>query len=246
MKKQKLVTNQRDKDLLIFLGIIIVIFLLYNYAISPAIEKGSMLKEEVNNSKTELATSNDLVDQYSSLVQEEQNTRKTISNKYSMFLFEINQERILYKLDTLIANSGLPVASYSNTTAVASPIVFPTPTYTPITYPLLDLASKVNPSLALAATTAAIDATSGEAIMTTDIILNFNNSSYETAMSFMKSIEEMDKSVIVRNVALSKTETGIDGQLILAFYSLPQIDNAVKDPLEFGLAVPQGKANPFN
>ena len=246
MKKQPLVTNQRDKNLLLFLGVVIIVFLFFNYLISPALENGAALKAEVDQADMELVNAEDTILQYPEFKKEEPEVRKTVSDKYNMFFHDVNQERILYKLDTLIANSGLSIASYSNSGTSALPITFSVPEFNPVTYPLQGVALRANPALAelLPPTTPAMAPASEELILTTDITINFD-SSYNTAMAFLKSVEDLDKSVIVRSISLSKTETGIDGQIILAFYSLPQIDSSKKDPMEFKPTIPQGKVDPF-
>jgi len=246
MKKQPLVTNQRDKNLLLFLGVVIIVFLFFNYLISPALENGTALKAEGDQVDIELVNAKDTIAQYPDFQKEEPQLRKTVSDKYNMFFHDVNQERILYKLDTLIANSGISIASYSNSGTSALPIIFSVPEFNPVAYPLQGVALRANPALAelLPPITPAMAPVSEELILTTDITINFN-SRYDTAMAFLKAIEAMDKSVIVRNISLSKTEEGIDGQIVLAFYSLPQIDSSKKDPMEFKPAIPQGKADPF-
>ncbi len=278
MKKQTLVTNQRDKNLLIVLAIAIVIFLSYYFIIDPALQKGSLLSQEVGNTETELTRVTELIAQFPTLKQEELKQKSLLVDKYKVFFCDLNQERILYKLDSLIVGSGFSVATYTPTPAVAAPITFPAPQFTPMTYPLLDLASKSNLSLIPSqaaqsgspqpAATAATDNTqpvdpaaeqpaaeqpaadttqiATEAIPTTDITLTFSQTSFEATMAFVKSLENMDKSVIVRNVDITKVGTAIDGQVVLSMYALPKLDDSDKDLLKFLPVIPQGKANPFN
>lgn len=271
MSKMTMVTNQRDKNLLILLAVAVIAFICYYFIINPALIKGDELSLQVSGVRAELARSTDLVAQYPTLILEEKKQKQILIEKYKMFFYDLNQERILYKLDSLIAGAGFTIDTYSVAPLTASPILYPIPQYTPVTYPLLDLASKANPSLIPQAATQAVapetpvadsntqDNPTGEpapaptappvstdAIGTADITLGFSAATYEAAMSFLKALEDMDKSVIVRNISIAKAETGISGQIILSFYTLPKVDETDKDELKFIPVIPLGKANPFN
>jgi len=255
MSKKTLVTNQRDKNLLILLAVAIVIYICYYFIINPALIMGDELSLQADGVKAELTRSNELVAQYPSLILEENKQKLLLVEKYKMFFYDLNQERILYKLDSLIAGAGFAVTTYSTAPLTASPILYPAPQYIPVTYPLLELASKANPSLIPQAATQVelapavtedVTQAPADAIGTSDITLGFSAATYEAAMTFLKSLEDMDKSVIVRNISIAKAETGISGQIILSFYTLPKVDESGKDELKFLPIIPLGKANPFN
>ncbi len=76
--------------------------------------------------------------------------------------------------------------------------------------------------------------------------MDLSGVSYGSTIEFLQSLELMDKSVIVRNVSLLRAERGLDGQIILAIYSLPKIDDTDKDILRFEPVIPKGKTNPFS
>lgn len=247
MKKQTLVSNRRDQNLLILLIVVIIGYLLYAYVMTPQLEKSVLLKDALYNAETQLADAVDVTERYSQMQKEESQLRETISEKYSMFFYDINQERILYRLDTLMINAGLPVERYANSGTAVAAISFVNPAYEPLSYPMQDLAAVVNPSV-IPEPPVPVGQEGGEVIPTTDITIDFTGAAYEAAITFLRAVEGMDKSVIVRNVALSRARegAGLDGQLILAVYSLPQIDDSQKDLLKFLPAAPKGKPNPFS
>jgi hypothetical protein len=256
MKKVSMEINQRDKRLLTILAAAIIIFLLYNYAISPALINGSLLSEEVQSAEQQMNRINALIEQYPTLGEQEKAEKKKLADKYKMFLGDLNQERILYKLDTLLIESGFNVSSYALTKTAAAQIVVNKPVYTPINYPLLELASKINPpqtddQVGEAGVDKAEKSTGSkempmDSIPTTDLTLSFNNVSYESVMAFLKAVEDMDKSFIVRNISMSKSESGTGGTVVLSLYSLPKLDDADKDLFKFDPVIPKGKVNPFN
>ncbi len=267
MKKQSLVTNQKDKNMLVILAVVLILFAAYHYIIDPALQQGAVVAQEISDANIELARSTDVVAQYPSLVKEEKDKKQFLIDKYKLFFYDLNQERILYKLDTLITSTGFTVNNYTPTPVKAVLNIVSVPVYTPVTYPLLDLASKTNPTLIpqKAAQTENNEPTTPESptgeeqapvtdanlvamdsLPVTDITLGFEQTKYNAAMAFLKALENMDKSVVVKSVSISKIEAGIDGQIILSVYSLPQLDDSQKDLLKFLPVIPQGKANPFN
>ncbi len=246
MKKQKMIANKRDRDLLMLLITLVVAFLIYNYVMAPAIEKGRELKSELSAAEQQLDLIDTTIRDYPKLVEKEAELSSEIAAKYSNFFYEIVQERILYNLDTLILNAGLPVSRYSCSPVEAMPVELPRPEYYPLDYPLRDLAAELNPEFAKEASIVHDESTGGS-IPTTDITIDFSATSYEATMAFIKSVEEMDKSILMKNVALRKGDDyRIDGQLIMSFYAMPQIDDSMKNYLEFSPVIPKGKENPFD
>lgn len=255
MKKKSMSISPSEIRLLSILAAAIIVFILYTYVISPALMSGSLLSLEKKEAEEELTRINTLIEKYPTLKEEASTERKLLSEKYKTFFYDLKQEQILYKLDSLMINSGFNITSYVTAKPSAAPIISSVPEYKPLTYPLLDVAKKVNPSLESepAADQNASTEASGEenqmqleAIPTTDITLSFSNASYESVMAFIKSLEDMDKSLFVRSISMAKSEAGTGGQIILSLYSLPKPDDSDMDLLKFKPVIPKGKANPFN
>src|SRR5665647_2041551 len=148
MKNQVVVTRTRDKNLLILLGIIVVIFVIYYFLMSPALDKSSQLKLEQELVYAELVTMQTTVEQLPANRKKASEDLVAITEKYKQFFYEIRQERILYKLDTLIDNTNIPVNAYTQTKPVAKAIEAPDVVYVPLTYLLLEQAAVVNEKLA--------------------------------------------------------------------------------------------------
>jgi hypothetical protein len=255
MKKNALNISQREKNMLAILAAAVVAFVLFNYVMSPALMTGTVLTQEKKAAETELDRINTLVEQYPVLIKQEKSEKSRLTEKYKMFFYDLNQERILYKLDSLLVNSGFSITSYVTNKASAAQIFAVSPIYEPLGYPLLDVASKVNPTLEKEPVPEGAsnnpnpdggDKIPMDAIPTADITLSFNNATYESATAFIKSLENMDKSVFVRSVTMSKSETGIGGQIVLSLYSLPKLDDSDMDLLKFEPTIPKNKANPFS
>ena len=272
MNKKNLSMSSRDRNLLIILGLLVVIFICYMYIVSPAIDRAASLKSDLENLKSQITVAEANVAKLQSIRIEEINKKNQIVEKYKGFFYEINQERILYQIDTLIAASGITLSSYTPTPADTMQIIADKGVYIPLQYPLLDMAKRVNPSLTSTTNTQAqnnppaantgtsseqpvtdtqtpvvADATAADAIPHTEITLAIGSSNYASVLNFISYLENMNKSIVIKSMDMIKTDTtGVQGQIIISLYSLPKLDDSDKDYLKFLPVTAIGKANIFN
>lgn len=253
--------NSRDRSLLILLLAVVVFYLCYSFIMTPAMTKTEMLKADLMSTQEQLSRAHELSGKTDELKIQEKQLRADITKKYSIFLFDLNQSRLLNKVDALMISAGLPPAAYIPTPEAPSQVPVEQGAYAPPGYPLKDLTLRINPNLEAGLQTEtqgsgapAAEGSSGETaaavessdmIPGTDVTVGFKTASYESIVNFISSVEKMNKTVVVKNVDISKDETGLTGQLILSFYSLPKLDPDQKDGLDFVPAIPKGKANPF-
>ncbi len=255
MKKIDMTVTKRDKHLLIVLLAAIIGFLCFNYVISPALETASKLKTTSDTLRAELSKANALIAQKSSIETEENNKKLQLSEKYATFFYELNQERILYQMDTLIQQSGLPVLSYIPSKSVVSSISVPISQYSYTKYPLLNYAIVTNPTLVNSIdkgqavktqnSTTAKTELSEESIPTFDITLNFSSARYSSIMDFIKKLETMNKAIIIKKIDIHQAETNLSGQIVISIYSMPKVDESESSYLEFLPSSGNGKVDPF-
>ena len=262
MKKQtfELDLKSRDQQLLIFLVLIMIAFTSYFFVISPSLDKGSTLKTEVMSIQNNIAVANDLIAKIPELKANEREKRNLLLEKYKTFFYELNGERILYQLDSIMAATGFQVTAYSTTNPIASPISFQKMDYKALSFPLLELARKSNPSLvkveasqpavtdsARNGSNANPDQLPADSVANMELKLQFTGSGYVNMMAFIKSLENLNKSVIVKNISIVKSTAGagLDGEIILELYSLPKVGDDEATYLEFKPVIPLGKMNPF-
>ncbi len=254
MKIQLTTMNSRDKNLLIFLAAVVAVFVIYYFIISPAWAKGSELSIEAKLAENQLVNAQNAVEQlpenrikYSEQLQE-------ITEKYKAFFYEINQERILYKLATLITNAGIPVISYTQTRPTVETIPVFQSKYQPLTYPILEDALILNDELLTKVasqnnnkSSSNSKEASSDAAAFTQITISFSEASYESVVSFLKQVETMDRAIVVQNINLMKNVEGttLKGEIVLNLYSLAKPDKAENNDLIFEPTLPSGKANPF-
>lgn len=256
MKKIDMKVSKRDKNLLIFLITFIIGFLCLNYAIFPALSENSNLKAQEYAANEELKNIQDIINKQASLENQEKQLKQKLSLKYQIFFYELNQERILYKLDTLIQQSGLSVKSYTPADKIVSSISVPQSKYTYTKYPLLNYAIETNSTLLdsfdKGQVTANKTGSSSSSTLTESsiaqmsITINFNNTSYSSIMGFIKKIEDMNKAIIIDEIDIHKGETNLSGRIVITIYSMPKVDENESNELIFSPTTSKGKADPFH
>lgn len=256
MAKSKMTVSKRDKDLLMVLAFILIAFLVYYFAMGPAITRAALLSEEVKTAETEYKMASDTVNKLPELKQEEKKMLKQLSEKYKQFFYEINEERLIYKLDSIFAVSGLPMATMTVSKPYADAIKVEEAEYLPVYYPLMNLAAKSNETLI-------IDEDKGvktdkgkskskaipkDAVELSNFDITFTAATYESAYNFIKAVEATDRTIIVKTVDLKKGKDGVglDGKIQLGIYSIAKPNELDRVDLEFKPAQPKGKANPFS
>ena len=257
MNKDLLKISGRDRKLLTILCMILAAFLCYYFILNPALEKGSVLESQYAAAKLENQRVQTVIGNLPALKKEEAKGKKLLIDKYKQFFYEINEERILYKLNTTMAEAGFPVESVSFTRASAAEVSVETAHYEPLTYPLYIDASKTNPSLEVPkpqnkneadqGQTQNQDVLKNDAVAYTDMTIRFTTSTYESIFSFLKKMETLDRSIIVKNIEITYSEQnkGLQGQIVLGIYSIAKPDESESADLKFNPVLPKGKANPF-
>ncbi len=258
MKNKSLNTSisSNDRKLLALLTALIISFLLYQFVINPALLEKEELIQKISDTNAEIARINTAIEQYPTLRELEQIELQRIAEKYQLFYYDLYQEQILNMLDSLIHNNKLNIVSYIASDIAIAPIVAPQSKLALRTYPLLEIASKINPSLYEMQSPDGKDAGNSQsemqlttyAVTTTSITLSFSNTTYESVLNFIQSLENMNKSVLIANLAISKSDSRdtISGNMVLSFYSLPKLNDSDKNLLEFTSIIPRNKVNPFN
>jgi hypothetical protein len=265
MKNKKFVTDSRDKKLLYILGTVIAAFLVYQYGISPAWENYNSISIETDIINQQLAEAHLAIGSLAENKDLYNTTFKELTEKYKPFFYEINQESIIYYIDTLIANAGLKVESYGQSPTALETIPVYGGSRDILSYPLLDEGALINPRLIEKGGNngANVTAENGQgqedevfddSIPATQITLNFSQATYENITGFLHQVESKDRAIIVDGISIAKTKTrdggeagagNLSGSISLRIYSLPKLDSAESNDLVFQPVLPMEKTNPF-
>lgn len=256
MKKSNLQISQRDKKLLVILLALVIVFVCYSFVISPALDEAMVLNVSKDIAQLELDRAEDLVGKLPTLTTQEAEKKEELIEKYAVFFYELNQERILYQLDTLLNESNLTVITYQQGSRIISDIAVPTYSDSSVNYTLFELATILNSDLQKEETSSTADGTvdtaqdpnvlPGDAVPYFTITLNFEGASYKTFMDFIGRLEDMNKSIAIDKIDIHEAEVGLNGQIVIAIYSMPKIDPSESTYLEFLPKTGTGKTDPFN
>lgn len=252
MKKASFIGSRRDRNLLMIMAIAIVFYLCYTFIITPALDQKAILDMELEAVTAELERAEETIANLSELEKQAMALNKELVQKYQMFFPELDQARILYQMDTLMINAGFDASSFIPSSAVAAAVMIEQGSYLPLSYPLLDIASRINPDL-IGSTAASQEGTPAEAtgessdmIPAMDIAISFSNANFESINGFLTAVEGMNKTVVLRSVSIAEETDGLQGQLLLSLYALPRLNDAEDGYLDFTPVIPQGKPSPFN
>lgn len=244
----------RDRNLLILLLALVVFYLCYTFVMIPYMSETEQLQAELQSVESELARAEELSGKEDEMKMQEAALKEEIRKKYSGFLTDVKQSRILYKVDALAAGTGLPISSYTPASDGISQVTVETGFYVPQDYPLKNLVFEINPALredgnegeAASGQSASAAEGSGDLIPGTDVTIGFETTNYENIYNFIGAVEKMNKTAFLKNVELTGIGGAVKGQLVFSFYCLPRFDPDQKDGLDFKPAIPPGKANPFS
>ena len=282
MKLNTKVSN-RDKSLLVFLIVILILFVAYYFFFQPQLDQLLATKGELNQAESELSSIDQQIASLSQLQAQEKDLLAKIDAKVAPFFYELKDDRLLNQFNTMMGQNHLNMQSYSVTPATVSTIVMPVYNPQIIAYPALDAAAKVNPDLQdtddagnnadgsnsspdngetqsttegtteEGATEGATAAAPENLLLVSTLSISFIDSTYEAVIGFLKSIEAMDKAIVVSDINIAAQQSGVigfggtlQGQIQLTLYSLAKPENSEKDFLSFYNSFPIGKANPFN
>lgn len=263
MKSKKFVSGSKDKKLLIFLATLILVFLIYQYGISPALETAKEVSLESMILNGQLSSAHEAIAKLSQNKAENKEILNELTDKYKSFFYDINQERLMYYIDGLAAKAGFKITSYNQSRAGLETIpVYPNAAIG-LDYPLIRDAAIVNDELKVGdwdgrelqeneLGDGGEEGVFDDSLPITHIRLSFSGVNYENVINFLKEIEGADRSIVVEamNIYRSKNAEGVEttsleGSISLNVYSLPKLDPQEGTDLQFNPVLPTGKTNPF-
>ena len=238
--------NRRDRDLLVILVSLIIGALIYFFLIRPAYEQRQNLLQQRQDAMSSRDRVILVLQNLPVLQQTEPQMRVETNDKYESFFYDLKTERILNHLDSLITKTRVLVTSYVPSGPAVSGITIPASSSVAVSYPLLDIAATENTSLSSGVSPGNESAVPSVAIPRLDITLGIGASTFESIMSFIEELERMNKALVINNVILNRSETRLEGQIMISLYSLPKLDTTQESEYVFSPSIPTGKSNTFS
>lgn len=250
--------SNRERFMLIMLGVVVVMFLYYNYLIKPQFEKINAL----NIKTAEYSGKVNAVTQQASPDNKVYRDYKILNAKVqqqSERLFpSIVQEKIVEALNGMITASGLNVSN----------ITFSIPGLEEVEDPLLSQRQEINVLEELTKQYQKGSAILGNSILLPEsktaeaekeakekeesvkleemiATLKFTGS-YLDVIAFLQNIELYDKKIIVKSVSISRPQQGpLTGTIALSYYVFPKLQVSNDPYLDWIYNNEYGKGNPF-
>jgi hypothetical protein len=253
MKEKSIGVSKRDRQLLSILLSVLILFLLYMFLAGPAYDTSVLLNEEIISAEVSMQRIKDTVAQAPDLKVQIDTKHAEFEDKYQVFLYELSEAKILYQIDGIITETGFVANSYLQSNKMVSNVDLPKSVYMPNTYPLLEMATKLNTELTgnieeVTSVQTADTSNLSNMIEQMDITIGFSNIGYQNVYTFMKALEDLNRSFIVSSILLAKDQesTNLVGQIMIRSMALPKINASEADDMYFEPVVPRGKTSPFN
>ena len=258
--------SSRDKNLLVFLIVLLILFLAYYFFFQPQLEQFLATKSDLDKAQSELANIDQEIKSLPDLQNQEKAKLAKIDQKVQPFFYELRDDRLLYQFNTLMGENNLKLQSYTVARATVATIEPVIANISPsLDYPALDAAAKVNPDIIVPKNNGQnADANAGnssnngqntapeDSLLISGLTINFSGTTYASFIGFIKSVEAMNKAIVINNINIAAvgSQNGggglLQGQVQFNLYSLAKPDNTEKDYLLFNRIIPQGKTDPFN
>lgn len=263
MKDKSLAVSKRDRQLLSILLAFVILFVLYYFVASPAFDNSTILLQDRQLAEAELTRTQTVIDTSQQLVQQVEAKREELTDKYSLFLSDLNEAKILHLMDIQMAAAGLTVIGVQQSAPAVEKIVMPVSGYQPPEYPLQKVAEALNPSMieenvegntmneeqqtTEQAASAETEVSLMDAVAQMDFGVSFTNVPYDAIYRFLTAVERLERSFIISEVSIGKRpETaGLAGQIMFRSIELPKVGEDPKEDLLFTPTVPQGRTAPF-
>lgn len=240
--------SKREKNLLLLVFVLLVFYFSYTFLLQPANAERLQLEEEMTQLQNDISRANALIGKAPELEQQLEQQRKEISDKYTVYLNSIDQEEILAKLGQLAQAANLTIYSYEATEPMAISVPIEQGGYQDLSYPLLDLARGINPSLPQdqsQQSTEELQSPSEDLLASQYITLGFENATYTSIHQFIRSVENLDKSIQVRTLQLESNSSLLRGVISVVVFRLPSVDPDQESDYPLIAIAPRGKVHPF-
>ena len=239
--------TSREVTLLAALLAVAIIYFLYTFLFSPLLMNVSVAREALNvaeNQKTQVQMN------YESLpdVKKQQKALALETEvKVEKFIPNLNEDILVTFFAGTPAKGGPAINSVSFDQLVAVGLdTLAGRSYVGITYPYGDWAAKVKEE-PVPPPVAPAEGQTSNVVLVQGIAVTFSNASYEQTISQIKTVEALNRTIVVDNFTLARGETGsLNGSVHYNFYGVDKLTDKDQGLGKTLLTDPNGKANPFN
>ena len=238
--------TQREKMLLVILGIGILIACFYGFVLDPQWKRIESLKaksmeieQKVQQMKIEIASDANTEKKFKVI-----NSKTAVATQ--RFLPDIRHERIITIIDNFINGSNIKVSSVGFSD-IQSGKIEPTKVIekTTANSALAQLVTEYQGKPVVQAQEEKKDAANAMPdIEAMTVSLAFKGS-YQDLVYLMTKFETYDKKIIVKSLNMAEGDSALTGSLALDFYAIPKIHDQDEEYIKWEFNNPYGSDNPF-
>lgn len=248
--------SQRERNLLILVGCILVGVLYYQFIYTSQKEK---LEVAESNLMTVQTRHDQIMSNIATLEQRQEKIKvltASITELTSVYYPTLIQEKIILELNEIIEETGItatfsfsPITAQSVQGLSAGQYLKPQSTLEPLVEELQGLQSsnqgiKESENAENSSTDNVSTSSATAEVLTVSITFN---GSYETVKAFIDTIQSWTYNLVITNLSLSpQSESEVAGSFNLEFYGIPKLQEQDHDYLQWTLENTYGKEMPFS
>ncbi len=244
--------SKREKNLLIFLGVLIIFFGYYKLIFTKQREDISSLKLQRTALTDKLNTMERNIASLDTLKTKTEEASERISLKTNKLYPYLSQNKLIVELDKLLKDAGIignmtfAMPTYESLqAAAASQEESPSSILKPIAEQYKKLNNTENNASEEAQETQGETTSETGAVESLKVNITFNGS-YNNYIKFMQLLESNSKRIFISSLALSQnTQEEVSGTLTLDFYAVPKITDEDESYDQWAFNNSYGKENPF-
>lgn len=245
--------SQREKNLLIATGGILIAVLYYQFILVPNQNEVVALQQELSTIQTRY---NQVMENIATLEERKDQIIKIsagVTEKTSTLYPTLIQEKVILALDELINETDIQATiGFSQVSAqVVEPFTggeyeLPQSSLSEVTEEYRDLTNqeKLEDKKTTSEQSNLTTSTSTAQVMSISLSIN---GAYENIKNFIDAIQAWDYNMVITNLSLIPlNDTDVSGTLILELYAIPKLDNQDQEYLNWTLDNTYGKDMPFS
>lgn len=238
----------RELNLIIALLSVAIIYALYTFLFNPLMGNISVSREALSAAEQQKITVEENKANLPNIIKQQKELIVKADKNVEKFIPNLSEDVLVTFFAGTVAKGGPGIDNISldQLTAVDLSTLIAQP-YAGLSYPLGDIAKQVKGNENNVAATPAPVIQPGSTVLAQGVSIAFGKATYEQVISQMKTVESMNRTIVINSLSLSKGEGGIlSGNLNYSFYGVDKLTDQDKGLDKTVLTDSNGKTNPFN
>lgn len=240
--------TSRELNLIVALVSVAIIYLLYTFLFSPLIANISIAKENLIAVETQQLQVEENQANLPNIIKQQKDLIIESDKNVEKFIPNLNEDILVTFFAGTVAKGGPGIENLSlDQLAVVDLSTLIAQPYAGLSYPLGDIARQAKGNENNSTAIPAQGVQPGSTVLAQGVSISFGKATYEQVINQIKTVEAMNRTIIVNSMSLSKGEAGVlSGSINYSFYGVDKLTDKDKGLNKTVLTDSNGKANPFN